>query len=404
MRFARTIPPAASPLSLGNIGTGVQGLLAGGKATQRLESELKDYFGVKHCFLVSSGKAALTIILQALHAIFPEKDEVLIPAFTCFSVPSAIKHAGLRVRLCDMGPNSLDFDFAQLTDIIKRAPGDKSRILCVVPTHLFGVPADIKRLRELSNGVDLVVVEDAAQAMGGEWHGQKLGALGDVNFLSLGRGKSLSAVEGGIILTNRDDIGEAIRAQIAPIAPYGPIAIVKLVIMSLILKTFLHPSLFWFPNLLPFVKLGETIYEPVFPVQKMSAFQAGLLHGWQKKLHGLQVVRKEKVRRYVAVLQGNLLAGTKDNALPDLIRFPFCIENSATRAVILGQSVREGLGIMASYPTPVNEIEELQGDFAGQSFPVAKKLSDQLVTLPIHPYVAEQDQRNIIALLMDNTA
>ena len=281
--------------------------------------------------------------------------------------------------------------------------GGQSRILCVVPTHLFGVPADIQRLRAVSSDSDLVVVEDAAQAMGAHSDGHKLGVLGDVSFFSLGRGKSIAAVEGGIILTNRNDIGEQIRAQMVSSQPYGFMGVVKLILMSLLLKTFLNPSLFWFPNLLPFVKLGETLYEPVFPVHKMSAFQVGLLKGWESRLQGLQLVRKGKVKRYIEALRENLLNGTQDNTSPDLIRFPCRIANSATREAILSQGARQGLGIMPSYPMPVNEIAELRGDVGGQSFPVAKELSEKLVTLPIHPYVSTQDQAKIITLINGET-
>ena len=73
---------------------------------------------MKHCFLVSSGKAALTLILQALKELHPERNEVLIPAFTCYSVPSSIVRAGLKVKLCDISPDTLDFDYNQLEKIL----------------------------------------------------------------------------------------------------------------------------------------------------------------------------------------------------------------------------------------------------------------------------------------------
>ena len=86
----RTLPPAATPIYLKDIINGFKGLTNGQKEITRFESELKKYYKVKHCFLVSSGKAALIIILKALHELHPERNEVLIPAYTCYSVPSAI--------------------------------------------------------------------------------------------------------------------------------------------------------------------------------------------------------------------------------------------------------------------------------------------------------------------------
>ena len=87
------------------------------KALKKFENELKDYFGVNHVFLVSSGKAALTLILQSLAAI-TGKDEVVIPSYTCFSVPSAVVRAGLKPVISDIGENDFNFDFQRLKEAI----------------------------------------------------------------------------------------------------------------------------------------------------------------------------------------------------------------------------------------------------------------------------------------------
>src|SRR6266850_7757066 len=122
MRVGRTLPPAATPIDIRAIVSGVCGVFHGRKELERFQSELREHFGVKHCFLVSSGKAAFTLILLALKVLFPDRDEVLIPAFTCYSVPSSVVRAGLRIRLCDLRPDSLDFDFAQLSAMLSEAP------------------------------------------------------------------------------------------------------------------------------------------------------------------------------------------------------------------------------------------------------------------------------------------
>src|SRR5918996_2100330 len=118
MRIGRTLPPAAAPITVRGIVSGICGVVHGQKELDRFRSELKEHFGVNHCFLVSSGKAALTLILLALKDLFPGRDEVLIPAFTCYSVPSSIIRAGLRIRLCDLHLDGLDFDFAQLSAML----------------------------------------------------------------------------------------------------------------------------------------------------------------------------------------------------------------------------------------------------------------------------------------------
>ena len=162
MRIGRTLPPAAAPLSFRDLFSGLKGATDGAGEQERLKLQLKEFFNKKHCVLVSSGKAALTLILLALKEIHPERNQVLIPAFSCYSVPSAIVRAGLQVQLCDIDLQTLDYDFAQLEAKIKNP-----NLLCVLSLHLFGLPANIERLKQIRRDPAVTVVEDAAQAMGG---------------------------------------------------------------------------------------------------------------------------------------------------------------------------------------------------------------------------------------------
>ena len=427
MRIGRTLPPAAAPIGIREIASGFRGIVHGQKELDRFCLELKEHFGVKHCFLVSSGKAALTLILLTLKELFPARDEVLIPAFTCYSVPSSIVRAGLKVRLCDLQPDSLDFDFAQLstvlsetsssvhTDtfhfddigkgsgIVKRSSGSAERLLAVIPTHLFGFPADVPRLRELIRDPEVTVVEDAAQAMGETCKGKKLGILGDVSFFSLGRGKAFSTVEGGIILTDRDDIAEKLKCHIAGLPSYGLWQVLKLVFKALALALFIHPRFFWLPRSMPFLKLGETLFDPHFPILGMSSFQAGLASNWQAKLQKLQDVRKRNVKLWIAVLedQGSHALGF-DHQVFGLIRFPIRVGDLEKRELLLRESTKRGLGIMPVYPDSIDGVLELKDYGGAQQFLVAKSYAGALVTLPTHDYLTQKDITKISGLLSRN--
>jgi perosamine synthetase len=252
-------------------------MFRGRREMDRFAGELEEFFGVEHCFLTSSGKAALTVILEALKELRPGRDRVLIPAFTCYSVPSAIVRAGLEVSLCDVDPATLDFDFHELKGKLS-----DPRLLCVIPVHLFGIPADVDRVRGMLEDPEVFIVEDAAQAMGGEHGGRKLGTLGDVGFFSLGRGKALSTVEGGVIMTKRDDLGRILAKKVEALAPYRTLEMITLVFYALALMLLTRPSLFWLPKGLPFLRLGETIYDPEFRMRRMSGFRRDW-HGTGKK-------------------------------------------------------------------------------------------------------------------------
>ncbi len=113
---------------------------------------------------------------------------------TCYSVPASIVLAGLKIKIYDIDPETLDFDYIEHAEHLS-----SQRLLCVIPTHLFGVTADIPRVRKIVGNRDITIVEDAAQAMGG------------VGFVGFERGKALSTVAGGIIVTKSAEIGNALK-------------------------------------------------------------------------------------------------------------------------------------------------------------------------------------------------
>jgi dTDP-4-amino-4,6-dideoxygalactose transaminase len=415
MRIGRTLPPAAAPIYWRDIVSGLKGLLRGKAEFNRFESELKEYFGTKHCFLVSSGKAALTVILQALKEMHPDRDEVLIPAFACYSVPSAIVRAGLKVRLCDIDPNTLDFNFEELSKILSQDslskgaqlassiqyPVSINRLLAIIPIHLFGLPADVERVRDIVHNAEVTIIEDAAQAMGGRWNGKRFGTLGDVSFFSLGRGKPFSTVEGGIIITDKIDIAERVAQRLPCLKNYSAFGLARSLFNAIFLATFLRPTLFWFPKTLPFLKLGETFYDPCFPMRKMTPFQAGLSRRWREKLEEFQAHRAENSLEWNSIPD----TGFKTYHLPQegnlasYIRYPVRFSDDRQRADLLEESDRVGLGIMPTYPDAINGIAELRETFHGQNFPEAKKVVRELVTLPVHPFLSQRDRHKIITLL-----
>ncbi len=400
MRIGRTLPPAAVPIPWKNIFSAtLYSFSTSADPVRKFENELKEYFGIKHCFLLSSGKAALTTILQVLHHISPEKDEVLIPAFTCFSVPAAIKKAGLKIRLCDLNMNTLDFAPENLAEIA-RIDKKHKKLLCAVPTHLFGIPADIEACRDVF-GPDILLVEDAAQAMGCEWQGEKLGTLGDIGFFSLGRGKALSTMEGGIILTDNDEYAALFSKKISEITEYSTAKKLKLVAKAVLTNLLQRPSLFWLPKSLPFLRLGETQYQPDFGISKLSNSHCCLAKNWSATLESMKVIRKKNIEGYLE----KKLTETKSLNLPwlkkiqSLIRLPIFVESHDTREQTVQIASAKGLGLMPSYPTPINEITDIKNEIENGPFVVAKRICDHIVTLPVHEYVSSCDQQNILDIL-----
>jgi dTDP-4-amino-4,6-dideoxygalactose transaminase len=332
------------------------------------------------------------LILQALHDLFPEKDEVLIPAYTCYSVPSAIVRAGFKVRLCEMASGALDFDSDCLLKHL-----DNPRLLCIIPTHLFGLPADVDKAKSLTKHLGILVVEDAAQAMGGEWNGKKLGTMGDIGIFSMGRGKAFSTVEGGVILTNNKVISEAIEKRFINIGGYGFFNCLKLIMYAVALAVLIHPWIYWLPKLLPFLRLGETNFNKSFPIRRLSSFQAGLTKDWITRIDEHREGRRRISREFNNC--GISPPGFSDKVIPDLIRFPILLKDEVTKQQILSKSEELGLGISDGYPGTIDGIKVLKYTTDGNVFPNAKDFAERLVTLPVHPLTNENDIRNIINLL-----
>ena len=429
MRIGRTLPPAAAPIGPGEFVSGLRGLLRGRQALERFQSELKQHFGVQHCFLVSSGKAAFALTLLALKELFPGRGDVLIPAFTCYSVPSSVVRAGLRIRLCDLHPDSLDIDFAQLSAMLSgaRRPlqaddptagsvsnlfGESScaandsgdpikRLLAVVPTHLYGYPSDVLRVRKLIQDGEVTIVEDAAQAMGETWDGRKFGTLGDVSFFSLGRGKAFSTVEGGVILTDRDDIAEVLSRRVGSLPGYGFWQVLGLIAKAAALMLFTHPVLFWIPRSMPFLRLGETLFEPNFQILQMSSFQAGLTTKWRERLQKMRDARKANVRRWTGILEeiGERGSCLQQSHSLGLLRYPIRVRDANRRKSLLQESADRGAGVAPVYPESINRLSELRGEIPAEAFPVAESCAKELVTLPTHGYLTQEDVAVVRRLL-----
>ncbi len=326
----------------------------------------------------------------------PERDEVLIPAYTCYSVPAAVQKAGLKIRVCDIDPLTFDFDWTRVEEAF-----ESQRLLCAVSIHLFGLPADVERLKKKAAQCGVVIIEDAAQAMGGEVGGKKIGTLGDVALFSLGRGKALSTVSGGIILTGNGRLGDAVARVVRELPREGWTDFLATFCYALALSLLVRPCLFWLPRALPFLRLGETVFDPGFAIKRLGPFQAGLAQGWQEKLVWLRGARL----KHAAYLEGAGVPAPAalKGALPNLIRFPVLVDG-ARRQRLIEKSEEKGLGVASVYPEAVIGISELKGALAGGPAPKAEQVAQSLVSFPVHPYVTEQDLERLAELFRSSGA
>ncbi len=393
MKIQRTMPPAANPVSLLDLLRGLHGIFFKARHIKQAEEQIKNGLETRHVFLVSSGKAALTLILIAMKRLKPGKRRVIIPAYTCFSVPSAIIKAGLEVVPCDIDPLTLDFDLDRLLDALYGSDDT----LCVIQTHLFGAPSDIAAVKKICAGKDVFIVEDAAQAMGTVFNGAWAGTVGDAGFFSFGRGKNISCGSGGAVVTNSDELSAELGALYAVLPSPGVKETIKDYLTVLATGILLNPWLYWLPSSIKSLKLGQTIFYRDFPVKKLSGMKAALLGRLTAKLSEQNAARRQNADFFIKEL------GLDNRSGLSYIRLPIMAESLAQRNALYHASNGLGLGLSLMYPTPVNGIEELAGyfNFKGTSFPAALAVSQRLIAIPTHSLVARKDSIHIIALFKE---
>lgn len=179
----RSLSPSGVSINLGDLCAAIGGIFANNRHLEQFREEVCRYFDVKHAFFASSGRASLAQLFKAMAKLRPGKDQVLLPAYTSFSVPSAVVKAGLKVALYDVDPETLSPDINSLKNVVS------SSTLCVVVCHLYGYPCDMDAVRGALKGSEIFLVDDAAQAMGARYKGAWVGTLGDAGLFSFSRGK-----------------------------------------------------------------------------------------------------------------------------------------------------------------------------------------------------------------------
>ncbi|MFY9528190.1 MAG: aminotransferase class V-fold PLP-dependent enzyme [Candidatus Acidiferrales bacterium] len=355
-------------------------------------------FQVKYVFGVSSGRAALWLILRSLQRLQPERNVVALPAYTCFSVPASVVRAGLKLYPVEIDPHTLDFDLSQL-----EALPDK-RLLCVVTSNLFGFVNDLPRIRQVAKAKGAFVLDDAAQALGAIRNGQFAGTLGDVGVFSLDRGKAVAAMEGGLIVTNSEEIARIVQAEAKNLNTPSSIHGAWLLLEMLVYSVLLSPRLYWIPNSMPFLKLGVTEFDPAFRTEKLHSLCRGLL---PQLLDGLPKVNQ--VRRANAKAITEALAGSSDfhfprpalNTHPTFVRLPVVARDNVTRERAVSRLRGAGIGAGSFYPSAVCDIAGIEpymsvGDFHRKH---AELLSQRLLTLPVSPLVRPQDVERMVDIL-----
>jgi len=175
-----------------------------GKYVEEFEDRFAKYCGCNYGISTTSGTTALHLALASIGV--KEGDEVIIPAFTIISTAFAIVYCGAKPVLVDAEPETWNIDVNKIEEKIT----DKTK--AIMPVHIYGHPCDMDPIMKIAKEHDLYVVEDAAEAHGAEYKGKKAGGIGHLGCFSFYANKIITMGEGGIVVTNDEEIAERAKS------------------------------------------------------------------------------------------------------------------------------------------------------------------------------------------------
>lgn len=181
--------------------------LVQGHKVEEFEKMVAQYLNVKNAIAVSSGTAALHLALIALD--IKSGHEVIVPDFTFPATSNVVELVGAKTKFVDIKLDSFCIDVDKIEEKITEKTTEKTK--AIIPVHEFGQSADMDKIMMLAEKYNLKVIEDAACALGTEFKGKKVGTIGDIGCFSFHPRKAITTGEGGMIVTNNNDLAEKIR-------------------------------------------------------------------------------------------------------------------------------------------------------------------------------------------------
>lgn len=372
-------------------------------SAERFSRLVKLKLNARHCFLVNSARTGLSLMLRSLVESGDGRNEVIIPAYTCYSVAAAVVRAGLKIRTVDIDPDSFDFDYAKLAET------DLDRVLAIIPDSLFGLVADFDRLRHLQSDSKPYLIDDAAQAFGSLQQGRPVGNLGDVGVISFDRGKNLTTYTGGVVLTDSQQLADRIGRQYEQLPPASAGCSVLAAGKSLMYSLFIRPSLFRLPASLPFLGLGETIYDVGFPMSRLGGFQSALGCRMIGDLDRINEHRRANGLNLAERIRGEsqYRIPLKINKSTICLRLPVYAQNKDHRDRVIARLRQAGVVASQMYPSTIPSIDQVREylveDQSRQSddYPGATMVTERVFTLPTHPFVTAADLDRMVDCLKE---
>jgi dTDP-4-amino-4,6-dideoxygalactose transaminase len=329
------------------------GVYIGGNATEEFENEFANYCGAKYCIGVGNGYDALYLTLRAWD--IGAGDEIIVPAHTFIATWLAASHVGAKLIPIDANPLSMNID----VDGIEKAISKKTK--CIIPVHLYGMPVEMQKIKQIALDNKILLLEDAAQAHGAKYKNQVIGNLGDAAAFSFYPGKNLGAFgDGGAVVTNDLELAKKIRM----LGNYGS-----------------HSKYF---------------HDLAGVNSRLDPIQAVILRTKLRYLNEWNLHRQKIAAIYIDGLK-NLdvisLPHIDDGMTPAWHLF---VIRYKAREALCKELANRGVATGIHYPIPNNQSGAFASLFQKTSFPHAEEICNTCLSIPIGPHLRIKEAYEIV--------
>jgi len=336
-----------------------------GPEVKDLEEDLKNFCGAKHCITVANGTEALAMPIMAKHV--RPGEAILVPSFTFAATAEVVAWLGATPVFVDVDQDTFTMTIESLEAGITKAKALGLKPVAVIPVDLFGQAANYDLIEEFAAADGLWVMSDAAQSFGGAYKARKIGTIGQVTATSFFPSKPLGCYgDGGAIFTDDDEMASVLKS----------------------LRVHGQGS-----DKYDNVRIGLNA--------RLDTMQAAVLIEKLKILEDEIKARNEIAMRYSSALSGNVQVpvvaqGNYSAWAQYTIRVP-----AQKRPTIMAALKEQGIPTMIYYPKPLHR-QTAYRDFpvAGNGLPVSERLADEVLSLPMHPYLDHASQNRIVETLI----
>lgn len=354
-----------------------------GKNVIEFEKEFAEFVGVKHAISVGNGTDALVISLKAM-GVGPG-DEVITPTFTFFATAESISAVGATPIFIDSDKDTFNIDVTKIEEKIT------SKTKAIMPVHIFGQAADMDEINKIAKKHNLLVIEDACQAIGGTYKGRNVGSLADLACFSFFPTKNLGcAGDGGMIVTDNDELAIIIRALRTHGSGENGQKAYNLIngITEEVAKA---------------ENANDTVYNPLKYYNyligfnsRLDAMQAAILRVKLREIKSWNAKRRDIVNIYNEALQNeNLVTPICDENNEHV--YHMYILQSENRAEVLEKLKNAGVATGVYYPIPLH-LQKVYKDLGYKEgdMPVSEYLAHRTFAIPVYPELTKEQIEHIV--------